>query len=257
MKNNLKRITVLIFAALFSNIVFAEKILFSASRMSGKTGEKNTTTSLSGNVYIKTDSMEIQADDVELSGDDYRYIKADGKITGKNFDSNMEFECDSLEFDRITKVAVLKGNVNLDDKDNNVNVKAQIINYDQETEIAIIQIKIVLTQKDNVCSASYAVYYKKDQMLELSGNAQVKQGEDTFRAQEITFNMDTQDITLGGNVKGTVTDKKSKSSKTDAASNAESDSSKQDKDKAKVESRQSSDANAGEKLKDTEKSHGE
>ena len=188
--------------------LFAEKIIFSANRMTGQAGNTNTTTNLSGNAYIKTETMEIQADDVELSGDNYRYIKATGHITGKNLKTNMEFTCDSLEYDRTTKLASLKGNVNLEDKDNEVKAKAQIIDYNQDTEIAILQVQINLTQKDNVCSGSYAVYYKKDQLLEISGNAQVKQDDDVFRAQHITLDMDTQDITLGGNVKGTVTDTK-------------------------------------------------
>lgn len=188
--------------------LFAEKILFSANRMTGQAGNSNTTTSLSGNAYIKTETMEIQADEVELSGDNYRYIKASGNISGKNTKTNMDFTCDSLEYDRTTKIALLKGNVKLDDKDNDVKAESQIIEYNQDTEIAILQIQIKLTQKDNVCSGSYAIYYKTNQLLELSGNAQVKQKDDVFRAQNITLDMNTQDITLGGNVKGKVTETK-------------------------------------------------
>ena len=186
----------------------AEKILFSANRMTGQAGNTNTTTTLSGNAYIKTESMEIQADNVELSGDNYRYIKSTGNISGNNSEAHIEFTCDSLEYDRTTKIALLKGNVKLLDKDNDVTANAQIIEYNQDSEIAILQIQINLTQKDNVCSGSYAVYYKDTQILEISGNAQVTQKEDVFRAQYITFDMNTQDITLGGNVKGKVTDTK-------------------------------------------------
>ena len=202
------------FAAVLISLCFvilplsAEKIIFSANRMTGQAGNTNTTTSLSGNAYIKTETMEIQADDVELSGDNYRYIKATGHITGKNLKTNMEFTCESLEYDRTTKLASLKGNVKLEDKDNDVKADAQIIEYNQDTEIAVLQVQIKLTQKDNVCSGSYAVYYKKAQLLEISGNAQVTQKDDVFRAQHITLDMDTQDITLGGNVKGKVTDTK-------------------------------------------------
>ena len=197
----------LIFFA-FASSLSAEKIIFSANRMTGQAGNSNTTTTLSGNAYIKTESMEIQADDVELSGEDYRYIKSNGNISGKNLKAHMEFTCDALEYDRITKIAVLKGNVKLTDTDNDVKADAQIIEYNQDTEVAVLQVQINLTQKDNVCTGSYAVYYKKDQRLEISGNAQVKQKYDVFRAQHITLDMDTQDITLGGNVKGKVTDTK-------------------------------------------------
>lgn len=206
----MKKIVLFSLLAFSFNFLFAEKIIFSANSMSGKSGDSNTTTSLSGNAYIKTNTMEIQAEDVTLSGDDYRYIKATGEVLGKNLETNMEFTCDELSFDRTTKVAELKGNVNLIDIDNDVKAQAQIIVYDQDKDIAILQIQINLTQKDNVCSGSYAVYYKKNQILEISGNAQIKQKEDIFRAQHITLDMDSQDITLGGNVRGTVKDSKEK-----------------------------------------------
>lgn len=199
----------------------AEKIIFSANRMSGQAGNSNTTTTLSGNAYIKTESMEIQADELELSGDNYRYIKASGNISGKNTKTNMDFTCESLEYDRTTKIALLKGNVKLDDKENEVKAEAQIIEYNQDTEIAILQIQIKLNQKDNVCSGSYAIYYKTTQLLELSGNAQVQQKDDVFRAQNITLDMNTQDITLGGNVKGKVTEVKETEEKTAAGDGAE------------------------------------
>jgi lipopolysaccharide export system protein LptA len=42
-------------------------------------------------------------------------------------------------------------------------------------------------------------------MLEMSGNPQIKRDTDVFRAREITLNMDTEDITLDGRVRGSVT----------------------------------------------------
>ena len=40
----------------------------------------------------------------------------------------------------------------------------------------------------------------------MTGNPQVVQGDDTFRAQEIIFNLDTEEITMDGRVQGTVTE---------------------------------------------------
>lgn len=230
MQINLNKQKIVILSLLFTLVMplSAEKILFSANRMTGQAGNTNTTTTLSGNAYIKTESMEIQADDVELSGENYRYIKSTGNIYGKNLEAHMEFTCDSLEYDRITKVAVLKGNVKLTDTDNDVQAEAQIIEYNQDTEVAVLQIQIRLTQKDNVCSGSYAVYYKKTQILDISGNAQVKQDDDIFRAQQITLDMNTQDIILGGNVKGKVTDVKE--SKQDTQEDYDSDDSENEEE---------------------------
>ena len=127
-------------------------------------------------------------------------------------ESELEFTCNRLKYDRETKIANLSDTVNLTDVKNNVTAKAQHIEYNQNTDIAVMQIDIELKQKDNTCTGVYAVYRKNDQMLELSGNAQIKQGADTFRAQEITLNLTSQEITLDGRVKGSIVDERKTSS---------------------------------------------
>lgn len=212
-KSFIKYFYISIFLFVIHSQLFAEKIIFSANSMTGKTGDSSSTTELKGNSYILTETMEISADEITLSGDDYRFIEAIGKVKGKNLETKMEFTADTLNFDRTTKIAKLIGNVELIDTENSVKAKAQRIEYNQDKEIAILQIEVYLTQKENECTGAYAIYHKKQQVLELSGNAQVKQKKDTFRAQNIYFNMDTEEIKLGGNVKGSVTDTKESETK--------------------------------------------
>lgn len=204
----MKKLTLAAFLLSLSCLLFAETITFSAASMTGQTGDSSATTTLTGGAFVQTTSIEIYADSIELSGDDYRFIKASGNITGKNLESKMEFTCDSMSYDRETKIAQLQGNVKLIDEENDVNANAQLIEYNENTNIAVLQIAITLTQKKNICTGAYAVYQKEEQMLEISGNAQVKQEDDVFRAQQITLNLDTQSITLSGNVKGSVTETK-------------------------------------------------
>lgn len=199
----------LVFSALLALAAapsFCEKIIFSADSMTGTVGDKSDSTTLSGEAYVLTESMEISADRITLSGEEFRFIEAEGSITGKNMEAELEFTCTRLSYDRQTKIAHLGENVSLTDVKNNVTAKAQRIEYNQNTDIAVMQIDIELTQKDNICTGVYAVYRKNEQMLELSGNAQIKQGNDTFRAQEITLDLDSQEITLDGRVKGSIED---------------------------------------------------
>lgn len=198
----------------------AEKITFSADSMTGVVGDKSDSTTLSGEAYVLTDSMEIFADQIGLSGKNFRFIEAQGNIKGKNMESELEFTCEKLRYDRETKIAELSDNVNLKDTKNDVNAKAQIIEYNQKTDTAVMQIEIQLTQKDNICTGAYAIYRKSDQMLELSGNSQIKQGQDTFRAQQITLDLTSQEITLDGRVKGSIIDEQ-KSSADGNAENSE------------------------------------
>ena len=201
-------ISLFLFSVFTAGKAIAEKITFSANSMTGVVGDKSDSTTLNGEAYVLTDSMEIFADQIGLSGKNFRFIEAHGNIKGKNMESELEFTCDKLKYDRETKIAELSDNVDLKDIKNDVNAKAQIIEYNQNTETAVMQIEIQLTQKNNVCTGAYAIYRKNDQMLELSGNSQIKQGEDTFRAQQITLDLTSQEITLDGRVKGSIIDEK-------------------------------------------------
>lgn len=201
---------ILFFAAALS---FAEEITFSAETMSGRAGSKEDTTKLSGNARVQTETIEIRADSIELSGKEFRYVGASGNIKGSYKESNLEFECSELQYDRESKIVSLSGDVKLVDVDNEVTAGAQMIEYNSNTDIAVLQIEVKLQQKKNVCTSAYAIYRKKEQMLELNGSAKVVQDDDSFAAQSITFNMDTEEITMDGNVHGSVTDDGTKGKK--------------------------------------------
>lgn len=204
----MRRILLAAAAVFLALPLFPEKIAFSAASMTGQTGEKSTVTRLNGNAYILTESMEITADSIELSGDGYRYIKASGMVKGKNSEAGLDFVCSQMDYDRETKVAALRGDVDMTDVENGVRAKAQSVEYNQNTDIAVLQVEVNIVQKSNVCTGSFAVYNKKNQLLDLSGNAKIKQDSDVFRAQHITLDIDTQEISLDGNVRGSITDRK-------------------------------------------------
>ena len=200
-------------SALSISPLFSEDISFRSNSMRGNAGEKKQATVLSGNAWIKTDSIEISADKIELSGDDYRFVRAEGNIKGDNSKSEISFSCDKLYYDRETDIVQLEGKVTLEDKQNEVTANAEVIEYNQNTETALMQINVNLKQKDSVCTAAIAIYRKQEQILEMSGNPVVKKKNDTFQAREIIFNLDTEEITLEGKVKGSVTDEKKKEEK--------------------------------------------
>ncbi len=186
----------------------AEDIHFSADSMKGTAGSKTDSTVLSGDASVSTSTMEIKADSIELSGEDFRYITAEGNVEGSLTESQMDFTCGKIFYDRKTEIARLEDSVHLVDKANDVTADAQYIEYNQKKEFAIMQIEITLKQKNNTCTSAFAIYKKSEQILEMSGNPKIVQGEDSFRAQEITLNLESQEITLDGRVRGTVTDTK-------------------------------------------------
>nr|MBP3282594.1 organic solvent tolerance protein OstA [Treponema sp.] len=204
-KKTLTAAAISIFALLNAN---PEKINFRADYMTGRNGSKSDTTKLIGNAFVQTETMEIKADTITMSGDNFRYITAEGNVDGLNTESDMTFTCGKMKYDRTTKIARLEDTVKMVDKKNDVTADAQIIEYNQNTEVALMQIGVKILQKDNTCTSAHAIYRKKEQTLDMSGNPKITQGEDTFRAQEISLNMETNEITLDGRVSGSVTDTK-------------------------------------------------
>ncbi len=186
--------------------VYAETITFSANSMNGTVNDNANYTRLIGNASVTTDAMELNADEIELTGDDYRYIIASGDVSGVYSEAGFTFSCDSIRYDRETKIAILEGTVSMVDTENDVDLKAQFIEYNQTTEVALIQINVEIIQGESFCTAAFALYRKESQILELSGSPKITQGEDIFQAHEIIFNLETEEITLVGRVQGTVTD---------------------------------------------------
>jgi len=206
----MKKVLITLLSLCFILPLSAESITFRADSMRGTAGNTNNHTILTGKANVSTSSMTINADSIDMYGTDYRYILAEGNVVGNNTESKLNFTCGKLLFDRTTQIVTLEIGVHLIDEENNVTADAELIEYNQDTQIAIMQINVTLIQKDNLCTSSYAIYQKEKQTLDMSGNPQVTQGTDKFKAQEISLNLSTQEITLDGRVRGSVTSDKSK-----------------------------------------------
>jgi lipopolysaccharide export system protein LptA len=195
-----------VFCVIFSARLFADTITFTANTMSGFTGKKTEYTLLEGSAYVLTTKIEIHADRIELSGEDFRFVSASGSVKGKHLDDDMDFTCETLKYDRDSEVVTMQNNASIVDNPNGVSAKAEIIQYNQKTGVALLQINIELRQKDSVCTGAFAIYRKEEQILEMSGNPKIEKGDDVFRAREVMMNLDTEEIRLDGRVRGTVVD---------------------------------------------------
>lgn len=184
----------------FISLLSSEKITLFADRLEGRVQKKEKVSELKGNAKIKTKDIEISADYIKLSGKDFRFLTARGNVRGKNGEKKLDFSCGELEYDRKNRIALLKGNAFIDDKANEMTAKAVNIDYDMEKETAILSVSVEIHKKENVCSGEFALYKKNDDFLKLSGNARVVQKNNDFRAQDIVFNLKTEEVFMSGYV---------------------------------------------------------
>lgn len=182
----------------------SDTFTFKADRMSGSRAMGREVTILIGNAEVRSDNLLLRADRIEIHGDDNQFIECIGNVWGHEEEKNILFIADRLRYDRVQKIARLEGNATLEDRENEVVARGRFIEYDENNEIAVFQISVRLFKDDMVCRAEYAVYRRREKLLDLSGFPVVYKGDDEFRADRIRVDLDTDDVIMEGAVQGTI-----------------------------------------------------
>jgi lipopolysaccharide export system protein LptA len=182
----------------------AENFTFKADRMSGGSASGREITILSGNAEVQSDTIFLQADRIELQGNDYQFIDCVGNVRGQDLERGIVFITDRLRYDRTLKIARLEGDSTMEDRENEVVAKARFIEYNDTSGTAIMQVSVRLFQDMMVCRSDYAVYRREDELLDLSGYPVVYKDADEFRADFIQVNLKTEDVTMEGAISGSI-----------------------------------------------------
>jgi len=172
--------------------------------MSGSRALGREITILIGNAEVRSDNLLLRADRIEIQGDDNRFILCIGNVWGHEEEKNILFFTERLRYDRRLKIAQMEGNSTLEDRENEIVARGRFIEYDDQNEVTIFQISVRLFKDDMVCRSEYAIYYRKDKLLDLSGFPVVYKKDDEFRADRIRVDLDTDDVMMEGSVSGTI-----------------------------------------------------
>ncbi len=190
--------------------LFSDSFTFYAQNMSTFLAKGKERTMLRGNAVIVSDTTKITADEIELYGEDFQYALCRKNITVEDKEKGIFLVCEDLFYDRKKKISQVKGNASMEDMKNEVVVKGGFLENRDEEEITIVQIGVRILKKNMACRSEFARYYRKDKILELSGMPVVVWKGDEYRAAKITINIDTDEIKLEGDVKGSVVSKEEK-----------------------------------------------
>ena len=194
----------LIFLFLMNISAQTSTISFKADKVTASVSENKKSTNLIGNAEVKVDSLSISADRIEIFGKDYRYVNATGSVKGEDDEKGYSFKADLINFDRKTDTVTMFGKLELKDTKNDVSINAENIEYKKKQEIIIMRFSVNIINKDINCTSMFALYNRNESTVELTGSPVVKKGKDEFRAGKISVNLDTEDITLDGRVRGSV-----------------------------------------------------
>lgn len=205
------------------------KISFTADSVKAKVSKYKKTTNLIGNAVVKTDTLKIKADSIEIFGDDYQFVNASGSVNGEDTKNGYTFKADFIKFDRKTDVVLMFGKIELNDKKNNVQINAENVEYKKKAELMIMRFNVNIVRKDINCNSMFALYSRKFSSLELAGRPVVRKKGDEFRATKISIDLNTEDIVLDGRVSGSVEEKKGEENSNANIEDAEKNSSNDEK----------------------------
>jgi lipopolysaccharide export system protein LptA len=199
----MRRILVLLMLAA-APFLFADTFSYSGDSATTVLAEGSQHALLTGHAQVKTQDLRITADSIELFGKDFIYAQCKGNVRVVDTRRGIDLTSQELFYDRDRKVARIKGNAVMSDLKNEMVVKGGFIEDRDTEQITIVQIGVRIFKKDIVCRSEFARYWREKKVLELSGMPWVSKGADVYQAARITVNLDTEDISLEGDVQGTI-----------------------------------------------------
>ena len=181
---------------------------YSGDSMSTVLAEGNQQAILSGHARVDTEDLRITADKILLFGKDFVYAQADGNVHVVDAKRGLDLRSQSLFYDRDKKISRVTGDAVMADVKNELVVKGGLIEDRDNEKLTIVQIGVRILKKDIVCRAEFAKYWRDKKIVELSGLPWVSRKDDVYQAARITINLDTEDISLEGDVQGTIQSEK-------------------------------------------------
>lgn len=208
--NSLKQKLLIIFLALVLNgaIVYASSISFSGGYTKVNLQEGSKSVSLSGGANVTADGLTIKADEIELYGADYKYVRCTGNVEVSDNQRGISLTCTSLSFDRESGKIVSDGWIEIDDTKNEAILSGAWFEYDTESTLIKMQMmaKIVKVTDDGLmtCQADSIEFDNETQTVTLKGNAEVQWNGNTYKASLIIVDLNDNGITMHGSITGEV-----------------------------------------------------
>jgi len=204
----MKIINILILITILPASLFSENFNFSSDKTSISLAKGSEQTNLTGNAQIISDNTTINADYIELFGDDFQYALCKGNILVIDKNQGIQINTEKLFYDRESEIMTINSYAVMVDQKNEIVVKGSYFENRGKDNITIIQIGVRIFkagEKDSmICRSEYAKYNREKETLDLEGMPIVIWKSDEYRASRITIDLDTDNIDMTGEVSGTI-----------------------------------------------------
>jgi lipopolysaccharide export system protein LptA len=190
----------LIFLSLVPVLSAQETLTFSADRTESVFAEGRERILLRGNARVESDSFEIVASEIEIYGEDQRYVRSDGSVEVYDRDNDLYLTSDELFLDRTDNYLRAAGSAYMEDRENDLVVKGGLIQNWDELDLTEISVNVRILGEDYTARSQFARYRRETEMLELSGTPEVFWKGDEYRATRISIDLANDEIEFVGDV---------------------------------------------------------
>lgn len=187
----------------------ANNFSFSTDRMTTVLAKGKEHTILSGNAKITNGDTVITANQIELYGPSFRYANCTGDVKVVDKKRGITLTAQKLYYDRTEDLSRVEGYAEMQDTKNELVVKGGFLENRGKEDVTIVQIGVrilkIADKQQMVCRSEFARYNRKTDNLVLSGTPVVYWKGDEYRASQISIDLKTDEISLEGEVSGTIT----------------------------------------------------
>jgi len=202
----------LIFFLIFAVTIFLLPATPSIQFSGGQTKiiQKNGISSikLTDNAYVKTDKIEVRADEMTISGADHDLISCTNNVSVVMEEQGITLKTAHLEYNRNTNIIRTTGWVEIQDIKDEASLSGAWLEYNIEEETLHLEMYAGILKSTSKglmkCSADIIHFSIKEKTLSLEGEANVEWGTDQYNASLISVNLDTEEISMSGSIDGTV-----------------------------------------------------
>jgi lipopolysaccharide export system protein LptA len=186
----------------------SDTITFSARRMESVIAKGKEKTILIGQAVVNTGTVQIKADRIELSGEDYNDVTCAGAVVVFDESKGFLLKSATLKYARDTEIGLAQDKVVIEDSKNDVVLKAEWVRFDQKQSLVDARIAVHILKEDFAVRAEFARYNRDDESLQLSGSPVAVSPDGTISADTISGTPSMEGLELGGSVSGTISTKK-------------------------------------------------
>ena len=186
----------------------SDEITFSGGTSSIVLREGKENVVLSEGASVSVGSMEISADTITLSGNDWRYVNCEGATFVSDPERGIAIRTTGIWYDRTDERILISEWFEVDDTVNEVTATGASLEYRLSDERLQLDKSVSLQKSTDSgimrCQAESVIFSRSENMLTLRGNASVNWGGDKYSAEVISVDLDTDSISLEGRITGNI-----------------------------------------------------